>query len=102
MSGGEAEDRVKAQWDVRDKARRVEARGRGRGYVIWNDGDKTDLQGKVATVLEDIRAHSPWWWTLLMWINPGAASVSAIWNLLLSWRAKRSWDQLKAKDKAKL
>ncbi|KLU89362.1 hypothetical protein MAPG_08333, partial [Magnaporthiopsis poae ATCC 64411] len=64
-------DRVRSQGDVRDKARRCEARGRGRGVVVWNDGDRAELEREVARVVDEIYARSPGM------VELGAAAVPA-------------------------
>src|SRR5689334_18929932 len=43
LSEEDARNRVKSQGDGRDKARRCERRGKGRGVVVWNDGGREEL-----------------------------------------------------------
>ncbi|SPQ22507.1 756576f5-dad5-4c05-9785-a918a671348e [Thermothielavioides terrestris] len=50
LSAEDAENRVRSQGDVRDKARRCEARGPGRGVVVWNDQGKEELEVESALV----------------------------------------------------
>ena len=98
----DAKDRVAAQWDVRDKAARAVAKGEGRGVVVWNDGDLGELKERLAVEMEKIKASSPKWWAWLLLINPPLMALVAGWNFMLGTRYKKQWEQMKAREKAKL
>ncbi|GAM83968.1 hypothetical protein ANO11243_019580 [Dothideomycetidae sp. 11243] len=102
LTHDDASDRVASQWDVRDKAARAVARGPSRGVVVWNDGDLEDLKSNLAKEMEKIRASSPRWWAWLLLANPAWMAVVASWNYVLGWWSKRQWEQMKAREKAKL
>lgn len=51
LSESEAKDRVASQGDVSSKVARTEARGKGRGYVVWNDRTKEELRERVGEVM---------------------------------------------------
>ena len=70
LSAEEARDRVRSQEDVRVRAARSEARGQGRGYVVWNDGTREELELQLGEVVRDVEARNwPRW-------SPLARSVS--------------------------
>lgn len=102
LSAEEAENRVRSQMDVRGKARRAEARGEGRGVVVWNDGAPEDLRREVERVMREVRAGSPAWWTTLCWVCPPVAVGAAVWGLVVNWRGARRWEEMEAREKAKL
>ena len=102
LSEQEARDRVAAQWDVRDKAKRAEARGAKRGVVVWNDGDKEDLRRQMERVMAVVKKGSPQWWAYLLLLFPPAAAASGVWNYAMGWWAKRQWEEGQKKMKAKL
>jgi dephospho-CoA kinase len=94
LSAEDAENRVKSQVDVREKAGRCERRNNGkkdadRGYVLYNDGSKEDLKLQIADMMGRIRARSPTWWSLLQLIFPPLAVATASWEVLWSWYAKK-------------
>lgn len=98
----DARNRVMSQGDIREKARRCERRGKGRGFVLWNDGDKETLERDVERVMQDIRRQSPGWWTFLCWALP---PVGALAGLVSWWRMKRvqeTWEEEKRRERAKL
>ncbi|KAK4137852.1 CoaE-domain-containing protein [Trichocladium antarcticum] len=102
LSVEDAENRVRSQGDVRDKARRCEARGRGRGVVVWNDGGKEDLGREVARAWGEIERCSPRWWSWVLWACPPAAAVLGVWNFWRNIRINKAWAELELKEKAKL
>ncbi|MCJ1310510.1 hypothetical protein MMC25_004174 [Agyrium rufum] len=102
LSAEEAADRVKSQWDVRDKARRVEGRGKGRGLVVWNDGDRGDLERELEKIMKDVRRGSPRWWAWLLLGFPPLALVLAAWEMWVGRSAKRRWEDEERREKAKL
>ncbi|KAK4227668.1 dephospho-CoA kinase [Podospora fimiseda] len=76
----DAENRVRSQGDVREKARRAEGRGkRGEGVVVWNDEGREELEGELKSVMEEVERWSPRWWNLVLWACPPAAVLVAGW-----------------------
>jgi len=102
LSAQEAMDRVRSQWDVRDKARRAEDRGGGRGVVVWNDGGMEELKTEVARVMEKVKQGSPRWWAWMLLGCPVLGGFVGVWNMFMAWLARKKWEQAKAKEKAKL
>ncbi|EXJ94155.1 dephospho-CoA kinase [Capronia coronata CBS 617.96] len=94
LSAEDAENRVKSQVDVREKAARCESRNKanknaGKGYVLYNDGSREDLQLQIAEVMRDIRAKSPRWWTWLLVLAPPLTAAAAAWEVLRNWYLRR-------------
>lgn len=102
LSAEDAENRVRSQGDVRDKARRCEARGEGNGVVVWNDKGKEELAQEVRRAMEEIEKHSPRWWSWLMWVCPPAAAVLAVWGYLKNGRINKAWEEEELRERAKL
>ncbi|KIW07440.1 dephospho-CoA kinase [Verruconis gallopava] len=102
LTAEDAENRVKSQGDVREKARRALARGEKRGVVVWNDGDKEDLKRELAKVMKEVQAASPQWWAYACLVCPPLAAASAAYNIWINWRAQKAWTESKEKEKAKL
>jgi dephospho-CoA kinase len=101
LSAEDAQARVQSQVDVRDKARRAEARGPGRGYVVWNDGSKEELESQVTRFMAQVSRESPGWWSTLLWGCPPLAVAVATWQMWTNWRGSKSWIAQEA-AKAKL
>jgi dephospho-CoA kinase len=104
LSQEEAENRVKSQTDVREKAERAKMRGEGRGYVLYNDGKKEDLEVQVKDVVERIRRGSPRWWAWVLLVCPPLMGTVASWGVLVNWLRKREIEKMKGAElpKAKL
>lgn len=102
LSQEEAANRVRSQTDVRVKARRCEARGEGRGVVVWNDGEREDLEREMARVVGELRRRSPGWWSTCLWLCPPLAVGVGVWGLVMNWRAAKQWETEEAREKAKL
>lgn len=102
LSAEEAGNRVRSQMDVRVKVRRCEARGKGKGVVVWNDGEKEDLEREVARVMAEIRKGSPWWWSTALWVCPPLAVAAGTWSLLANWRGARRWEESETRERARL
>jgi dephospho-CoA kinase len=98
----DANNRVAAQWDVRDKAARCLRRGDAAGVVVWNDGDKADLKRQIDDAMVRIKQRSPRWWAWLLLLCPPFAMASGAWSFVRSWWVKRQWLQEKEREKAKL
>lgn len=101
LTEDDARNRVGSQTDVREKAKRAQARGEGWGEVVWNDGSKEDTKKEVNRVLLDIRRRNPRWWNWLL-LFPPAGIVAALRSFLRSWKIQRQWTQQSKNGKAKL
>ena len=102
LSPEDAENRVKSQGDVRDKAKRVQTLARGRGWVVKNDGGKEDLKGELERVIEGIKSQSPVWWSWVMLLLPPVATTVGLWDVLRAWLERRRWQAQQEREKAKL
>jgi dephospho-CoA kinase len=102
LSAEDAENRVKSQGDIRDKARRCEERGKGNGLVVWNDGDKAALKAELERVMREVSRSSPRWWVWLLLLCPPLAGLAGIWNYWRNWVINRRWREGELKAKAKL
>ena len=89
LSEEHAKNRVGSQTDVREKAKRCEGRGEGRGYVLWNDGGREDLEVQVKDVMRRVRGGSPRWWGWVLLVCPPVMGGVVSWELLLGWLRKR-------------
>jgi len=98
----DARNRVISQGDIREKVKRCERRGPGRGVVVWNDGAKEDLERDLARVMEEVRRGSPGWWSWLLWVCPPVAAVAAGVSWWKMKRVQESWEEEKKREKAKL
>lgn len=104
LSGQEAEDRVGSQMGVEEKVARTRARGKERGKVVWNDGDKEgDLGGEVRRVIGEVRGEGGgqvWrWW---LWGSPVGMMGVCGREVYLGWRARRKWEIERVREKANL
>ncbi|KAK3357355.1 dephospho-CoA kinase-domain-containing protein [Lasiosphaeria hispida] len=103
LSPEDAENRVRSQGDVRDKARRCEARGgKGRGVVVWNDHGREELAAELRRAMEEVEKASPRWWSWALLLCPPAAVAAGLWAFWQNVRVNRSWAEEEAKAKAKL
>lgn len=102
LSAEEARDRVRSQEDVRVRAARSEARGQGRGYVVWNDGTREELELQLGEVVRDVEARNPGWWNGLLLACPPLALAVAAWRVVEAGRMNREWAKMEADVKAKL
>lgn len=101
LSAEEAEGRVRSQGDVRVKARRAEARGKGWGAVVWNDGDKEELKREIDRVMREVQNASPKWWSWGLLLCPPVGVVVGLWTFWQNLRINKRWaeEELKAKSK---
>jgi len=102
LTAEEAENRVRSQGDVREKARRCEERGLGKGVVVWNDGGKAALKGELDRVMREVTRSSPRWWAWLLLLCPPLAGVAGIWNYWRNLVINRRWKEKEPMAKAKL
>lgn len=102
LSAEDARNRVQSQGDVREKARRCEARGRGRGLVVWNDGGREELRAEVERAVRGVRKESPVWWGWLLWLVPPVAVMQAVRTYYANLGINRRWEEGELREKAKL
>jgi dephospho-CoA kinase len=102
LTAEDAENRVKSQGDVREKARRCEARGKGLGVVVLNDGDKEDLKRELGNVMMEIRRRSPQWWAWLLLLCPPLGGLVSAWSYYRAVALNRRWKEKELQAKAKL
>lgn len=102
LTAEDAENRVMSQGDVREKARRALARGKGRGVVVWNDGDREDLEKEIARVMAEVEKASPQWWAWACLVCPPLVVAAAAWTIAWNWRDQKAWAEAGRKEKAKL
>lgn len=102
LSEEDAENRVRSQGDVREKARRCEGRGLGRGVVVWNDGGREELEGEVRRVMAEVERCSPRWWSWLLWVCPPVAALLAAWGFWRNVRINRAWEEQELRERSKL
>ena len=98
----DAENRVKSQGDVREKARRCQARGSGAGVVIWNDGGKEDLKKEIDKVMIEVSRSSPRWWAWLLLLCPPLAGFAGLWSCMRGQIINKEWREQDLRAKAKL
>jgi dephospho-CoA kinase len=98
----DARNRVLSQGDVREKARRCEKRGKGRGEVVWNDGGREDLRVEVERVMRGVKTASPRWWAWLLLLVPPLAGLAGAWTYWRNLRINRRWKEEELRAKAKL
>ncbi|KAH8674078.1 dephospho-CoA kinase [Xylariales sp. PMI_506] len=102
LSREDAQNRVQSQGDVRLKARRCEARGKGKGVVVWNDGSKAELKANIDTAILEIQKSSPGWWNWLQLLFPPLAVASGAWAVWQNGRISKAWNEQELREKAKL
>jgi dephospho-CoA kinase len=102
LSAEDAENRVKSQGDVREKAMRCGERGKGKGVVVWNNGDKAALKAELERLMREVSRSSPRWWAWLLLLCPPLAGLAGIWNYWRNWVINRRWREGELKAKAKL
>lgn len=98
----DAKNRVSSQGDVREKAKRCEARGDGRGVVVWNDAGQEELRTELDRVMTSVRANSPKWWAWLLLLVPPFAGMAGLWTYYRNLRLNKAWKEHELKEKAKL
>ncbi|KAI0021977.1 dephospho-CoA kinase [Xylariomycetidae sp. FL0641] len=102
LSREDAQNRVRSQADVRLKARRCEARGEGRGMVVWNDGDKEELRARVDECMREIRRSCPPWWNWLCLLFPPLGVAAGAWTYWQNVNINKKWAEMELREKAKL
>jgi dephospho-CoA kinase len=98
----DAQNRVLSQTDVRLKARRCEARGKGKGVVVWNDTSKEELKAEIDNAIQEIQKRSPSWWNWFLLLNPPLAVLSGAWTFWQNVQINKRWNEQELKEKAKL
>ncbi|KAI1393902.1 dephospho-CoA kinase [Hypoxylon trugodes] len=102
LSQKDAQNRIKSQTDVRLKAKRCEARGKGKGVVIWNDGSKEELKANIDAALEKIRAINPPWWNWVCLLVPPIGVAAGVWVYWQNININKRWSKIEQDEIAKL
>lgn len=104
LSAEDAENRVRSQGDIRDKARRAEfmEKEAGRGVVVWNDEGKEELRKELDKVMESVKGRSPRWWAWLLLLCPPLGGLIGVWNYWRGTVVSRRWNEKELKERAKL
>ncbi|KAL3476455.1 P-loop containing nucleoside triphosphate hydrolase protein [Aspergillus californicus] len=104
LSPEDAENRVLSQGDVRGKVEKAEFRGTetGRGVIVWNDGDKDDLEREVRRAVGTVSGSSPRWWSWCLLLAPPLGVGVAAWNLAVNYGIRRRWEKRAAGERARL
>jgi dephospho-CoA kinase len=102
LTAEDAENRVKSQGDVKEKAKRCKARGKGLGVVVLNDGDKEDLKRELERAMAEVRRSSPKWWAWLLLCCPPLAGLAGVWSYYRAIVVNRRWKEQELQAKAKL
>ncbi|KAF2091055.1 dephospho-CoA kinase [Saccharata proteae CBS 121410] len=102
LSEEDARNRVLSQVDVREKAQRVMRRGEGNGVVVWNDGDRAQLEKEITRVMAEVQKRSPKWWAWLMLLCPPLAGAMGFWSWWRMRKVQLAWEGEKRQEKAKL
>lgn len=98
----DAENRVMSQGDIREKARRCQARGEGAGVVVYNDGGKEDLRKELERVMAQVSRSSPRWWAWLLLLCPPLAGMASVWSYYRGQVINTRWKDSELAAKAKL
>ncbi|KAA8642908.1 hypothetical protein EYZ11_009048 [Aspergillus tanneri] len=100
----DAQNRVQSQGDVLGKVQKAEFRGvdTARGVIVWNDGDKADLEREVQKAMMGIRSSSPRWWAWVLLLAPPVGVGAAVWNMAVNFATQKSWERKVREEKAKL
>jgi dephospho-CoA kinase len=98
----DAQNRVLSQTDVRVKARRCEARGPGKGVVLWNDGSREELTASIEAAMTEVRGQSPSWWSWVLLACPPLAVAVGAWRFWDNIAINKRWAAEEREAKAKL
>lgn len=99
LSAEDAENRVRSQTDVREKAQRCEERGKGKGIVLWNDGSREDLHEQLDKAIKGLKKENPDWWTWLLLGCPPLAVAVATWRFWQNLIINERWEEKKLQAK---
>lgn len=102
LTAEDAENRVMSQGDIREKAKRCEARGDGKGVVVWNDGGREELKSEIERVMSTVMKGSPKWWAWLLLLVPPLAGWAGLWTYYRNMKVNKEWRQTELESKAKL
>jgi len=102
LSEEDARNRVLSQTDVRVKAKRCEARGAGRGVVLWNDGGREELKAQIASAMHALGRESPRWWAWMLLLCPPLAGLAGAWTYWQNCAINKRWREEELKEKARL
>lgn len=103
LSEEEAQERIASQMGVGEKVGRTRMRGARRGKVLFNDGDRGELEREVERVMGEVKGEGGggWWGWWLLGSPVGVLGVST-WEMFLGWKARRRWEEERRREKAML
>ncbi|KAF2437122.1 CoaE-domain-containing protein [Tothia fuscella] len=102
LSEEAAKNRILSQRDIREKVKQAQARGEGRGVVVYNDSDREHLAKEVSRAMEQIQKASPVWWSTLCLICPPVGVTAAAWTIWQNWNLQKEWAETTRREKARL
>ncbi|KAI1335541.1 dephospho-CoA kinase [Xylariaceae sp. FL0016] len=102
LSHDDAQNRVLSQTDVRLKAKRCEARGQGKGVVVWNDGSREQLKASIDACMDEIRKSCPPWWNWLCLLFPPLGVAAGAWAYWQNININKKWSDVELREKARL
>ena len=102
LSREDAENRVRSQTDIREKATRCKARGPGHGIVLLNDGSRDELKASLDLAMAELKTRTPQWWSYLLLACPPLAVGVAAWRLWQNLVINRRWENESEEIKSKL
>ncbi|KAE8348686.1 dephospho-CoA kinase-domain-containing protein [Aspergillus coremiiformis] len=104
LSAEDAENRVRSQGDVRGKVEKAEFRGTesARGVVVWNDGDRGQLEREVQRAVRCISGTSPRWWAWVLLLAPPLGVGAGVWNVVVNFLTQKGWEKRVREEKARL
>ena len=98
LSAQEAEERVGSQMQVMEKVERTIFRGPRKGVVIYNDGTMNDLRDEIDVAIKRVESQGGGTWKRVwLWGSPLAVFIFALWEIILSYSARRRFGQNRRK-----
>ena len=92
LSEDEARNRVASQGGVDEKVARTEARGKGRGYVVSNNGSREELEAKIGEVVREVERGRKGFWRWAFLVLMPLAVLWAGWEVGKGWWGRRQWE----------
>ena len=78
-----------------EKVGRTEMRGGERGVVVWNEGSRGELEGKIGEVVGRLERERRGVWGWWLWGSPYVAAGVAGWEIWRGWMGRREWERRK-------
>ncbi|KAL8711681.1 MAG: hypothetical protein Q9220_003852 [cf. Caloplaca sp. 1 TL-2023] len=97
LSDKEAGERVESQGTVEEKVGWTRGRGGGRGVVVWNDGDRGELEGEVKRVMGEVERRRRGVWRWVFWVVWPFTVVWCGWEVGRGWWGRRRRERERGK-----